>query len=133
MLVVIFLIGIMAAVAVPGIHRIRLEWELWGGAHLLENSLFWARTHAITSNDSLILCVEEEGRVFYWTDPDGSRFDLSLRRLPPGVRIVQSPSRQLRFYQHGNAAPAGSFVIQGNAGSYRVVVSILGRIRLQRE
>ncbi len=132
-LIVLFLIAIMAAGAVPGVHRIQQEWALWGGVRLLESSLFWARTYAITSNDSLILNVEGDGRAFFWTDPDGVRLELSRRMLPPGVRIVQSPARPLRFYQHGNAAPAGTFVLQGNAGSYRVVVSILGRIRVQRE
>lgn len=133
LLVVLGLVGIVAGGAAPGIRRINQEWELWGCAHMLENSLQWARMHAISTNDSLALMIDEGGRRFYWLDPDGTRYENSVRYLPAGVRIVQSPRRPLRFYQHGNAVPAGTFVVQGAAGSYRVVVNVTGRIRMQRD
>jgi prepilin-type N-terminal cleavage/methylation domain-containing protein len=133
LLIVLGLTGILAASAVPGIHRINQEWALWGGARLLESSLLWARTHAIAANDSLVLVIDAGGRRFYWQDPSGARYDYSVRNFPAGVRIVQSPRRPLRFFQHGNAVPAGTFVIQGEAGVYRVVVSVRGRIRVQRD
>ncbi len=133
LLVVLGLAGILAGGAVPGIRRISREWELWGCAHMLENSLQWARMHAISANDSLALIIDEDGRRFYWTDPEGRRYENSVRTLPAGVRIASSPRRPLRFYQHGNAVPAGTFVVQGAAGSYRVIVNVAGRIRMQRD
>lgn len=132
-IVVLGLLGIMAGGAAPGIHRINQEWALWGSAHLLETSLLWARNHAIAANDSLILMIDQDGRRFYWLDPGGTRYETSVRYFPAGVRVVQSPRRPLRFYQHGNAVPAGTFVIQGEAGTYRVVVSVAGRVRVQRD
>ncbi len=132
-LVVLGLVGILAGGAAPGVHRMNQEWALWGGVRLLESSLFWARTHAIAANDSLALIISPDGRSFFWQDPGGSRYLNSERHFPAGVCIIQSPRRPLRFFQHGNAAPAGTFVIQGEAGTYRVVVSILGRIRVQRD
>jgi Tfp pilus assembly protein FimT len=132
-IIVLGLLGIMAGSAVPGIHRINQEWALWGSAHMLETSLLWARNHAIAANDSLILMVDQDGRCFYWQDPGGTRYESSVRYFPAGVRIVQSPRRPLRFYQHGNAVPAGTFVIQGSAGTYRVVVNVMGRVRVQRD
>jgi len=133
LLVVLGLAGIAAGGAVPGIHRIQQEWALWTGAHMVESSLLWARAHAISANDSLLLIVDPDGRGFYWQDPDGTRYDTSVRSLPTGVCIVQSPKRSLRFYQHGNTAPAGTFVLQNDAGTYRVIVSILGRVRVVRD
>lgn len=132
LVVVLGIIGIAAGTAVPGMHHIHQEWALWGGAHMLENSLLWARMHAISANDSLILIVDSGGRRFYWQDPTGARYESSIRTFPFGVTIVQSPRRPLRFFPHGNAVPAGTFVLQGSAGSYRVVVSAAGRIRVQR-
>jgi Tfp pilus assembly protein FimT len=132
-LVVLGLLGIVAGGATPGIHRINQEWALWGGARLVESSLLWARTHAISANDSLIFIVDEGGRRFYWSNPEGKRYENSIRYLPAGVCITQSPRKPLRFFQHGNAVPAGTFVIQGQAGTYRVVVSVMGRIRVQRD
>jgi Tfp pilus assembly protein FimT len=132
-LVVLGLLGVMAGGAVPGMHRINQEWALLGGTRLVEGSLLWARTHAISANDSLIFVIDEDGRRFYWLGPDGSRFESSVRYMPAGIRITSSPRKPLRFYQHGNAAPSGTFVVEGAAGIYRVVVSVLGRIRVQRD
>jgi Tfp pilus assembly protein FimT len=127
------LVGIMAGGAAPGIHHISQEWALYGGVHLVETSLLWGRMHAIAANDSLTFIVDSDGRRFYWQDPTGTRYEASVLNLPPGVTIIQSPRKPLRFFQHGNAVPAGTFVIQGQAGSYRVVVSVMGRIRVQRD
>jgi Tfp pilus assembly protein FimT len=133
LLLVLGLMGIIASGAAPGIHRINQEWALWGSVRLVESSLLWARTHAIAVNDSLTFVIDQEGRRFYWLTPDGMCYENSMRYLPAGVRIIQSPRKPLRFYQHGNAAPAGTFVIEGPAGRYRVVVSIMGRIRVLRD
>lgn len=133
LLFVLMLMGIMAGYAAPGVHRIRQEWSLYGSARMVESSLLWGRTHAIAANDSLAFIIDGNGRRFYWLTPEGLRYENSVRYLPAGVCITQSPAKPLRFYQHGNAAPAGSYVIQGAAGKYRVVVNIMGRIRVQRD
>lgn len=131
--VVLGLLGILVGSAVPEIHRMQQEWALWGSTRLVESSLLWARTHAIAANDSLSLIVDENGRRFYWQAADGARFEYTIRWLPSGISIIQSPRKPLRFFPHGNAVPAGTFVIQGEAGTYRVVVSALGRVRVQRD
>ncbi len=132
LLVVLGLAGVAAGTAVPGIHRMQQEWALWGGTHMLETSLLWARGYAISSNDAMVLIIEPDGRRFYWQDPGGIRYAFSARQLPEGVRIVGAPRRPLRFYQHGNAAPAGTFVLQNEVGTYRVIVSVMGRVRIAR-
>jgi type II secretory pathway pseudopilin PulG len=126
------LIAIMAAIALPGMKRINQEWTLWGGTRLLESSLLWARAHAITANDSLSLVVDSEGYRIYWQDSAGTRYLGSIRTLPAGVRITQAPRRPLCFFPRGNAVPAGTYVVQGQAGSYRVIVSAMGRVRVMR-
>jgi len=133
LLLVLGLTGIMAGSAVPGIHRIQQEWSLWGSTRLVESSLLWARTHAIAANDSLAFIIDEGGRRCYWVTPNGTRFEYSVRQLPAGVSIIQAPKKPLRFYQHGNAVPAGTFVIRGQAGTYRVIVSVMGRVRVVRD
>jgi type II secretory pathway pseudopilin PulG len=132
-LVVLGLMGIVAGSAAPGFQRISREWALWGSARQVESSLLWGRTHAISANDWLTFIVDEDGRRFYWQASDGARFESSVSYLHFGARIIQSPRKPLRLFQHGNAVPAGTFVIQGQAGTYRVVVSAMGRIRIQRD
>ena len=125
--------AIILAIAVPGLAIIHREWALWGGAHMVESSLFWGRMHAISSNGPLRFEIEPDGRGFHWEDADtGETLDQSAWILPGKVRITSMPRRSVRFYPKGNAAPAGTFILENPAGKYRVVVAITGRIRLER-
>jgi len=132
-LVALTLAGIVLSAAAPSVHRMTQSISLWGGVRLVETSLQWGRNHAITGNTALAFIVDSDGRRFYWTDGHtGDRYEGTMRYLPGRIRISSSPRRPLRFYQRGNAVPAGTFVVQGEAGSVRVIVSPSGRIRTQR-
>ncbi len=133
LLVVVACAAILLTVALPNIDRLQKEWALWGGAKLLEASMHWGRMHAIASNVPVIFEIDDVTQEFCWADAiSGDRFAESVRHLPTGIRIASAPRRSLRFYQHGNAVPAGTFVIAGDAGSYSVIVSPGGRIRMQK-
>ncbi len=126
--------GILVAIAVPNLDRMKQEWTLWGAVHLVESSLYWGRMHAVSANTSLALEIDADGRGYHWVETTtGAVFEQSRRFLPGNVRIVSAPQKPLRFYPKANAAPAGTYVIRGAAGQYRVVVSIAGRIRIQRD
>jgi hypothetical protein len=126
--------AIVLVMATPGLRTIQSEWALWGGAHMVESSLFWGRMHAISTNCPLRFEIDPDGRGFHWEDGEtAERMDYSAWVLPGGIRITASPRRSLRFYPKGNAAPAGTYVVEGSAGKYRVVVAITGRIRIERD
>jgi Tfp pilus assembly protein FimT len=125
--------AVLLSAAAPNIFRLRQHWTLWGGARLVESSLQWGRMHAIAANTVMLFEVEEGGKEFHWIDPSsGESYDGSIRHLPGNVRIATCRARPLRFYQHGNDAPAGTYVVEGEAGSYSVVVAPGGRIRIQK-
>lgn len=125
--------AVVAASAAPDLFRLQKEWELWGGARLLESSLQWGRMHAIAANTSVLLQIDGGQKSFYWADPlTKEPYAASVRHLPGGVKIVKYPAKPLRFYPHGNAAPAGTYVLEGKAGSYSVIVAPGGRIRIVR-
>ena len=125
--------AIMIAMAVPSISHLQKEWTLWGSARSVENALQWGRMHAIASNAPILFEVGEDGCRFGWVDPEtGAAYTDSSRFLASGIRITSSPKRSLRFYPQGNAAPAGSYVIEGDTGSYSVIVAPGGRIRFQK-
>ncbi len=133
MMIVLACAAVLLSAGIPNIFRLQQEWTLWGGARLLESSMQWGRMQAIAANTSLLFEVQDNGKKFYWADAStGEPYKASLRFLPGHVRIVAGPRRPLRFYQHGNAAPAGTYVVEGEAGSYSVVVAPGGRIRIQR-
>ena len=126
-------IGILLAAAVPGLNHIQEEWTLWSAAHLVQTSLQWGRMYAIAANIPVSMEVDAGGRRFFWSDPTTAEpLVNSIRHLPRAVRIVAFPKSQLNFYPRGNAAPAGTYVLEGDAGAYKVIVNIAGRIRLER-
>jgi uncharacterized membrane protein (UPF0127 family) len=125
---------ILLGALVPHAGKIQQEWTLRGAVQILESSLRWGHAHAISSNSALMFVVEEDGRSFSWTDPQtGTKYESSIRWLPRQVRIAKVPAKPLRFHPSGNAAPAGTYVVEGDAGSYKVVVNLVGRIRVQRD
>jgi Tfp pilus assembly protein FimT len=125
--------AILLSAAVPNITRLRDEWVLLGGARILEISLQWGRMRAIAANTSLMFDVDSIQQEISWKDPvSGGCYLNSRQRLPRGIKITAAPKRPLRFYPHGNAAPAGTFTLSGDAGSYSVIVTPGGRIRTQR-
>jgi Tfp pilus assembly protein FimT len=133
LMIVITCSAILLAAAAPNVVQLQREWTLWGSARVLEAALQWGRMHAISSNSSLLFEVDVNQQKFFWADPEsGDPYDGSVRYLSRGVHVISCPSRPLRFYQHGNAAPAGTYTLEGETGSYSVVVSPGGRIRIQR-
>jgi prepilin-type N-terminal cleavage/methylation domain-containing protein len=132
-LIVIACVAVLITAAVPNIFHLQKEWILWNSARSLAMSLQWGRMHAISANTPLRFEVDESGRNYSWVDPESNEsYANSVRHLPADICIVKFPRRPLRFYQHGNAAPAGTYTLEGDTGSYSVVVSPGGRIRIQR-
>lgn len=125
--------AVLTVAAVPNVHRLVQEWSLRGGVQMLEASLLWGRMHCMSANRSLMLVVDDGGRSFHWSDPSsGARYEYTVRSLPRGVGITAAPRRPLRFFPHGNAAPAGTYVVGGDRGAFQVVVNVAGRIRIQK-
>ncbi|NWG11915.1 MAG: GspH/FimT family pseudopilin [Acidobacteria bacterium] len=124
---------LLGALAAPALRTIHAEWSLWGGTYQVESALQWGRLQAITKNASLIFEVGQGGHSIWWKDAaTGETYETTVRWLPRGVRIGACPAQPVRFFPRGNAAPAGSYVVAGDAGEYRVVVSPAGRIRVER-
>jgi Tfp pilus assembly protein FimT len=124
---------ILLAAAVPGLNRLQEEWTLWSAAHLVQTSLQWGRMYAIAANTPVSMEVDAAGRLFFWSDPiTAEPLANSIRNLPKAVRIAAFPKSALKFYPRGNAAPAGTYILQGDAGTYKVIVNIAGRIRLEK-
>jgi len=125
--------SVLLAAAVPNIVKLKEEWTLLSGTRILEASLQWGRMQAVATNTPLSFEIDPAQHEFHWADAvSGESFANSMRQLPKGIRIAAAPRRPLRFYPHGNAAPAGTYTLSGNAGSYSVVVAPGGRIRTQR-
>lgn len=133
LLVVVAIAAIITTFAMLGFIRVQKEWSLWGSARLVETSLQWGRMHAITSNSPVLFEVDEDGQRFMWHDPaTGEIFGTTARYVNSGTRIVSAPRTPLRFYPRGNAVPSGTYKVEGETGSYSIIVTPGGRIRFQK-
>jgi type II secretory pathway pseudopilin PulG len=133
LIVVLACAAILFSAAAPSVAHWQKEWTLWECTRILEISLQWGRMHAISANAPILFEIDSSLQKFYWKDPQsGDLYAGTIRHLPRGVRVAKCPKRSLRFYQHGNAAPAGTYTLEGETGSYSVVVSPGGRIRIQK-
>jgi len=133
LLIVLAITAIIVSFAVPGFARILKAWSLWGSARMVETSLQWGKMRAITSNSPVLFEVSEDGRQFMWRDPEtGDIFATTARHMNSGTRIVSSPQIPLRFYPRGNAVPSGTYKVEGETGSYSIIVAPGGRIRVQK-
>ena len=132
-LIVLSCTTILVILTVPNLNLLQQEWTLWGCTRSVESSLRWGRAQAISSNTSILFEVTGNGSRYCWIDAEsGYKYENSAFRLPDVVRIISHPARPLRFYPHGNAVPAGTYVIRAKTGSYSVVVNPGGRIRVER-
>ena len=133
LLIVVAITAIIVTFAVPGFVRIQKEWSLWSSARMVETSLQWGRMRAIASNSSVLFEIEEDGRRVMWRDPaTGDIFATTVWSMNGGARIVSSPRTPLRFYPRGNAVPSGTYKVEGETGSYSIIVTPGGRIRFQK-
>ena len=133
LLIAAAIVVILSAFTVQGLTRAKKEWSLWGSARMVETSLQWGRMRAIAFNAPVLFEVDEDGLRYVWRDTTtGETFATSERFMIGGTRIVSAPRTPLRFYPRGNAVPSGTYRVEGETGSYSIIVTPGGRIRFQK-
>lgn len=133
LLIVVAVTAIIITFAAPGFVRVQKGWSLWGNARMVETSLQWGRMRAISTNSPVLFEVSEDGRCFIWRDPaTGELFAATAWIMTGKSRIVSAPRTPLRFYPRGNAVPSGTYKVEGETGSYSIIVTPGGRIRFQK-
>ena len=107
-------------------------WYEWISRHRLHNAavglsafLQGARLSAMSRNAAIQVQVQGDRYAMALRGSDA----VLWRRFPNGVQAAQVPRRPVTFFSRGNAAPAGSFVLQNQSGQVRVIVSPAGRVR----
>lgn len=127
LVLVLALIAVAAAIGAGAWSEWTSRYHLYLATDALNACLQSARTGAMTQNAAVEVQVQAH------------RYSMSLRgeepvlwrRFPKDVEVVKAPSRAVAFYSRGNAAPAGSFVLQGRGGQVKLVVSPSGRVRVE--
>jgi type IV fimbrial biogenesis protein FimT len=145
LLVVVAIIAVVSTIVAPHIMGWRSSAKLRGAADNLMSDLEMAKIRAVKENNFVAILFNPGGyRVFvdkanFWTR-DADEPLLKDRRLPAGVSFdFAHPSwgftnNRTHFNSRGRAGTEnGTAVIVNSSGGQRnVIVSTLGRIRVQR-
>ena len=143
LIMLVALMVILAAIAIPGMSPVVLNGRLRGGAWQLAGDLRLARQMAVTTQKRHRICLSsctltvgsgwyslerEEGTApsTFWVSAAGG----AATRLPTDVTVsVNTTGDKLTFDEKGMASP-GTFILSNLAGSYNVIIGVTGRVRI---
>ena len=89
-----------------------------------------ARIQAVAKNLAIQIRVHPSRRKFGVALKDAD--PQVWQDLPSGVEFSTVPRRPPTFYSRSYASPAGTFILENSRGQIRVIVSLSGRVRWQR-
>ena len=139
LIILVCLLVILAAIAIPGMSPVVLSGRLRGAAWQLVGDLRLARQMAVTTQKRHRICLSnctltvasgcysferEEGAN--WVSAAGG----AATQLPLDVTVsVNTTGNKLTFDEKGMANP-GTFTLQNLSGTYNVIIGVTGRVRV---
>ena len=91
-LLVLFVLGILLAVAVPDLGRAQRRYAAHAAARQLRSDLAHVRMEAILRGKTVTIAIDTVAGSYTATDPGGA--SLLSRHVPPSVRIRTTANRQ---------------------------------------
>jgi type IV fimbrial biogenesis protein FimT len=145
LMVVVAIIAITAAFAIPNLIGRRADVKLQGAVNNLKGDLNVARTMAVRENARVVVLFSENGyQVFVdngsteWNFDPGEERMVRDRQLPAGVSIdlaaTDLDSDRTRFNERGLPDPGnlGTMVlVDGSGGQGQIQMNRLGRLTVQ--
>ncbi|HEY3128770.1 MAG TPA: GspH/FimT family pseudopilin [Acidobacteriota bacterium] len=121
LVLVVAVIGIIVAIAVPSIQSSTSSYNVTTGADQLAGEIQTGRLLAVTRNATLQMIFDASKGTYQVTDPDDpDNPPRSQKSLPTGVTFQQAPA-SLTFYSRGNS-PGGTIQIGNSKFSMRMTV-----------
>lgn len=136
LIVVIALIAILTAIAVPGYQSFMVRSRLKGAARQVMSDLMNARMMAVSLNQKVKVHVESDGHTYkIWSDADndGTVADNEGVNISKDVRqdyhdVALSTTNDPIFNPRGAASQFGTVTVTNSAGSRNITVAISGRV-----
>ncbi len=131
MMVVIGIIGILSAIAIPNYIAWQRDANLRRAVNDLTSDLAMARLRAIKSTDDVSVRFSPGGYTVFIEDTNQSNesLEIVLRNRVYSADVTSSFTRNLMVFNSRGTAQTGTItLINQNANSRNVVVSRLGRI-----
>lgn len=124
LLLIVVILGILAAISMPGIARLGRAIRLEGSAQALVGDLNRARTDAIRRNATVLVTLDRPAG--YWVQNNG------LRSLDEEVAFTPGSPDTVRFTAFGTSETGRRiFTIQLGESQKRVVVEAAGQARVE--
>ena len=145
-LIVIFMISLLSAIAVPGIMKWRSAAKLRGAAENLKGNLEFVKLKAIQENGPVAVNFTESSYTVFRDNGatlgvhDAGEELFGVKSLPVGVRIDLSATtfandglggKRTRFKGRGTADSGTVFLVNSLGSVKKVIVSSAGRIRTE--
>ncbi len=127
---VLAVLAVGVGLIAPEAARVLPSYRATGAARDLYGALHLTRARARTTSVMHALVIERDGRtVRIVEDPQGlARTVVGPWRLDEGVRV--SGNTTIRFSPKGFAVPFGTITVRADDEIRRLVVNLLGRVRM---
>ena len=136
MLVVISILGIAAAAAIPNMIAWRSGLQFRAAVNELRNDLESAKTRAVKENARVTVVFDPAAGQYRmnYQDPDANTILLKSQTLPAGVRIAAHTlglNNQTSFSSRGTA-DTGTIVLANQQGKTKSIsISFIGKIEVK--
>lgn len=128
--VVLAILAVGVGATVPAVERALPRYRVTGAAGDLYGALHLTRARARATGVMHALVLEGGGGGFRIVeDPAGQARTVFARALVEGA--VASGNTTIRFSPKGFAVPFGTITVQAEGETRRLIVNILGRVRVE--
>jgi Tfp pilus assembly protein FimT len=126
----LLVLALLAGVAAPGVNAALEGYRAGGAVAELYGAVHLTRARARTAGVMHALVLDPAGRTFRVVeDPGGTaRTVEGPHRLVDGA--IATSNAVIRFSPKGFAVPAGTITVRSGGETRRLVVNLLGRIRI---
>lgn len=141
-LVVVAIISIMAAIAIPNFLAYLPKSRLSGAARVIAGDLAAARMAAVKQNCRASITFNSDNHSYYiWVDENNDSIqdagEISTKDLHPEYHDVvydadlsTAVNERIGFSSRGTGSGIGKFVIKNSGDSKYIVVNLAGRVRI---
>lgn len=137
LLIVIAVVAVVSAIVTPNIISWRNNAKLRGAADNLKGDLQMSKARAVRERTPVTVTFGATDYQVTYTDKDGNTRTLRDRKLPAGVRVdldntgFGAMGDKTRFNGRGIPVAGSAMLVNTKGDQKSIVVSTLGRIRIQ--
>jgi len=130
LMIVIAIMGIMAAIAVPSYQTFMAQRRLNGAARQVMSDLMNARMMAVTENRSVQATFPTSAAASYTVDATGTPVVKNIQTLYGYYDVTVSGNNNPIFSPRGTATNLPTITLTNSRGSKYVKVAITGRVKI---